>query len=230
MPSFRKVYLVDDDVSARGHISRSLLDRTFDVRPFYENDFLNTASDLPPGCAVVDILHQGSACFLPLEAAAQQRGTLPPIAMCETCTVQLAVTAIKRGAVDVYEKRSPLDELISMITETLAALPAAVEKDAARRYNIKSLLKLTAREFRVLELVAAGHLSKTLAYVLGISTRTVDMHRQSLIKRLNVENMAKAIQMMQSVSAEQEIIQRSYECSRFPPRTISGRALASKPQ
>jgi two-component system response regulator FixJ len=206
----RKVYLVDNDVAARRAMAERLIKARLDVRPFYEDDFLDNISYLDPGCAVVDILREGIPNFSSLDATHQSE-ILPSIAMCENCTVSLAVSAIQHGAVDVYDKKSPFSELSDMVSRALAKLPDAIDKENSRRRAISSLLRLSPREFQVLVLVSQGHLSKTIAFELGVSTRTVEMHRQSVLKRLDVERMADAVLMFQSVSGDPEIVARSLD-------------------
>lgn len=117
MDKYRKVYLVDEDRTARLHLSQSLISADFEVRSLDERDFADLAPSLPPGCAVVEIFHENVSNFGPLEIAVSRDNTLPTIAMCADCNIQIAVTAIKLGALDVYEKRTPASQLITIVEE-----------------------------------------------------------------------------------------------------------------
>ena len=128
--------------------------------------------------------------------------------MCEDCTIELAVKAIKLGAIDVYEKRNPFAGLISVVESAVSSLPTALENDAALLLAIERISTLTRRQFQVLKLISEGHLSKTIANELNVSVRTVEMHRDSIMKRLDCKRMWNAVLMLQSVLGEEKIAER----------------------
>lgn len=208
MNQYRKVYVIDDDRDSRKRISASLITSDFEVRPLDSHDFADLATTLPPGCAVVEIFPQNVPNFAPLELAISRHETLPAIAMCEDCNIQVAVNAIKLGAIDVYEKRAPVDELANKIEKIVRELPAALERQAIRETAIKSILGLSLRQFQVLKLVSQGSLSKNVAHTLNLSIRTVEMHREEVVKRLGKKRLWEAVQLLQSVASEKEVVER----------------------
>lgn len=208
MGKYRKVYIVDEDRAARLRISESLISSDFEVRPLDEVDFEELVPSLSPGCAVVEIFHESVPNFRPLEIAVSRNDALPTVAMCTDCNIQVAVTAIKLGAIDVYEKRTPVTQLINIVEQAIAVLPSLLDQNLAQQPAIKSILSLTERQFQILRLVSEGHLSKTVANILGLSPRTVEMHREDITRRLNCRRMVDAVIMLQSVSREKKIIER----------------------
>lgn len=208
MAAFRTVYVVDDDRSERRQISACMLDCALDAHPFTETDFVDEVSNLPPGCAVIEVFPKQIPHYRPLDAASLRGNVLPSIAMCEHCTTGLAVSALKHGAVDVYDKLSPLGELVDMVHSTLRHLPEAIDKEQAAKSVINKLLGLSRREFQVLWLVSQGLLSKQIGHELGVSGRTIDMHRQGLMRRLDISKVSDAVYMLQSVGGRQEIVDR----------------------
>lgn len=208
MDQYRNVYIVDEDYAARIRISERLISSDFEVRPLDEHDFVDLAPSLPPGCAVIEIFPQSVPNFKPLEIAVSRPHALPSVAMCEDCTIPIAVTALKLGAIDVYEKRRPVAGLISIVEKVVSGIPAELEKDAAKALAVERILTLTPRQFQILKLTSEGRLSKTVAYELNISPRTVEMHRESIMKRLNCKHMWEAVLMLQSVVGEEKIAER----------------------
>lgn len=208
MNQCKKVYLVDEDRTARLRISQSLISSDFEVRSLDERDFADLAPSLSPGCAVAKIFHKSAPNFAPLEIAASRNDMLPTIAMCEDCNIQIAVAAIRLGAVDVYEKRTPVTKLVTIVEKVVFELPSTVEHLAVKEQIINLILSLTRRQFQVLKLISEGNLTKTLAHNLKLSPRTVEMHREAITHRLNCKRMVDAVIMLQSVSHEQKIIDR----------------------
>lgn len=208
MDKYRKVYLVDEDRTARMRISESLISSDFEVRPLDGRDFADLAPTLPPGCAVVEIFHKSVPNFAPLEIAVTRLDALPTIAMCEDCNIKIAVAAIKLGAVDVYEKRTPVTQLINIVEKVICDLPNTLDHRTSQATKVKAILSLTRRQFQIIVLVAQGNLTKTVAHKLKISPRTVEMHRDGIVQRLTCKRMVDAVIMLQSVSCEKEIVDR----------------------
>jgi two-component system response regulator FixJ len=119
---------------------------------------------------------------------------LPVIVLTGHGDVPTAVKAMKAGAVDFIEK--PIDEA-QLFTAIDAAL--AEKKPAARHHAVarasEQMALLSPRERQVLEAIAAGRPNKLIAYDLGISVRTVEVHRAHMLDRLGVRNIAEAIRI-----------------------------------
>jgi two-component system response regulator FixJ len=133
---------------------------------------------------------------LETQAALRDKGvTLPVIIMTGHGDVSLAVQAMKSGAVDFIEKPFEKAVLLSSIELGIDRLKrAAGNQDRADEASVR-LHALTPRERDVLEGLARGLPNKTIAYDLGISPRTVEIHRANLMSKLGVRSLSEALRI-----------------------------------
>lgn len=185
------VYLVDDDDSVRRSVSFMLKTSGLTVEAFTSGvEFLKDVRRLDPGAVLLDI-RMPEIDGLEVQAALNERGvTFPVIVMTGHGDVEVAVKAMKGGAIDFIEK--PFDKAV-----VLEALDEAFErlgrsgKQSTRREEAQRLINgLTPREKDVLEGLVTGYPNKTIGYDLGISARTVEIHRANLMKKLEVNNIS----------------------------------------
>jgi FixJ family two-component response regulator len=185
------VYLVDDNDPFRRSTAMLLETAGMDVRDFSGGPALlaqleNAAVPGLGACTVSDIRMPDMSGLELLEEMKRRKYTLPVIFMTAHADIPLAVEAMRRGAVNFIEKPFAAEVLIQAIRlaaqEELAASPSA-------RQPSSKLSSLTRRERQVLELVVAGKFNKTIADVLGISTKTVELHRSSVMTKLGVRNV-----------------------------------------
>ncbi len=192
----RMVHLVDDEEAIRRSVGFMLKTSGFHVRT-YENgiELLKGAPNLETGCILLDIRMPGMD-GLEVQAALKEKGvTLPVIIMTGHGDVGLAVQAMKAGAVDFIEKPFEKAVLLSAIEQGIerlkrSALDRKRADDAAVRLQV-----LTPREREVLEGLAKGLPNKTIAYDLGISPRTVEIHRANLMTKLGVKSLSEALRI-----------------------------------
>jgi two-component system response regulator FixJ len=185
---------VDDDPAMRRSLERLLHSAGFSSA-LYETalDFLETAPRLE-GCILLDIRMPGID-GLELQALLNRLGCrLPIIVMTGQGEVQDAVTAIKAGAVDFIEKPFDHGRLLDAIREALT-----VDKGAARDRETaqaaERVATLSPRERQVLDLLVTGRPNKVIAYDLGLSVRTVEVHRARMLDRLGIHSAAEAIRL-----------------------------------
>ena len=192
----RRVYLVDDDPAVRRSVGFMLKTSGFEVRTYESGvELLKQAASLEPGCILLDI-RMPEMDGLEVQQALRKRGVAHPvIIMTGHGDVSLAVQAMKAGAVDFIEK--PFEKAV-----LLAALGLAV--DHVRRSEVSRerasdaevrLQALTPREREVLDGLAQGLPNKTIAYDLGISPRTVEIHRANLMTKLGVRSLSEALRI-----------------------------------
>jgi two-component system response regulator FixJ len=195
MPAERIVYIVDDDDAVRRSLER-LLDvagfRTVSYgTPFA---FLSVVETMPAGCALIDIRMTGMSGLELQERLLQIKLTLPVIIMTGHGDIQSAVRAMKSGAVDFIEKPYSDDHLIESVETALRRFGEgnrAIEvSDAAAR-----IADLTPREREVLDALVQGRPNKVIALDLGISVRTVEVHRARMMDRLGVQQFAEAVRL-----------------------------------
>jgi FixJ family two-component response regulator len=189
------VYLVDDNQPFRRSTALLLETSGIEVRDFAAGAALLAQLEktgAPPGgvCTVSDVRMPEMSGLELLEELKRRGHDFPVIFITAHADIPLAVEAMRRGAVNFIEKPFAAEALIQAIR--LAALeeraPQPHPAIPTTAPNPK-LGTLTRREKQVLELVVAGKFNKTIADVLGISTKTVELHRSSLMTKLGVRTL-----------------------------------------
>jgi two-component system response regulator FixJ len=191
----RTIHIVDDDAAVRRSLER-LLDAAGFQTASYESGvaFLNAPQKLAGGCILLDIRMPG---IDGLELQSRLAGMdllLPVIVMTAQADVQSAVRAMKTGAVDFIEKPFAEETLFKAIDVALAKSKrddrGEETAEAARRISM-----LSPREREVLDALVAGHPNKVIAFNLGISVRTVEVHRARMMDRLAVRQLGEAVRL-----------------------------------
>jgi two-component system response regulator FixJ len=192
----RLVHLVDDDDAIRRSVGFMLKTSGFHVRAYESGvELLKAAPDLESGCILLDIRMPGMD-GLEAQRALRDKGvTLPVIIMTGHGDVSLAVQAMKAGAVDFIEKPFEKAVLLSAIEHGVERLKkSAADLDRAEEAAVR-LQALTPREREVLGGLAKGLPNKTIAYDLGISPRTVEIHRANVMSKLGVRSLSEALRI-----------------------------------
>lgn len=192
----RLVHLVDDDEAIRRSVGFMLKTSGFHVRS-YESGvaLLKAMPNLETGCVLLDIRMPGMDGLEVQEALKEKGVTLPVIIMTGHGDVTLAVQAMKAGAIDFIEKPFEKAVLLGAIEQGVDRLKhSAASRDRADQAAVK-LQVLTPREREVLEGLAQGLPNKTIAYDLGISPRTVEIHRANLMTKLGVKSLSEALRI-----------------------------------
>ena len=188
------VYVVDDDRDVRRSISFMLSTAGLQSRPFASGtDFLDSLPELQPGSLLLDIRMPEMDGFQLMDELARKGCGWPVVIMTGFGEVPLAVRAMKLGAVDFIEKPFEEESLLTALHSAQAVLTERTEQAQRRRDAQLRLEALSAREQEVLRGLLAGHSNKTLAAALGISLRTVEMHRGNMMDRLGVGSLAEAL-------------------------------------
>ena len=189
------IHVVDDDAAIRRSLERLLHSAGFGSA-LYDSalGFLEIAPRLEEGCVLLDLRMPGID-GLELQALLNRLGCrLPIIVMTGQGEVQDAVRAMKAGAVDFIEKPFDDDRLLGAIEQALTVSGrAARDREAAEA--AERVATLSPRERQVLDAVMAGRPSKIIAYNLGISVRTVEVHRARMLDRLGLRSLAEAIRL-----------------------------------
>jgi len=189
------VYLVDDYQSFRQSTVTILEAAELQVSYFQDADLflshLSACSVLPSrACAVSDARTSKMSGLKLVEEMKRREHTIPVMFIVEHADVPLAVEAMRRGAVDVIQEPFSAEALLEAVRLAVMASP---EPGGARhgdsRHPNNKLATLSRRELQVAELIVAGKLNKTIANVLGISCKTVEMHRANLMGKLGVRTV-----------------------------------------
>ena len=192
----RLVHLVDDDGAIRRSAGFMLKTSGYQVKSYESGvELLKNPGGLGQGCILLDIRMPGMD-GLEVQQALNDKGvTLPVIIMTGHGDVTLAVRAMKAGAIDFIEKPFEKATLLRAIDEGVNRLRDAEKgRDLAKEATVR-LGALTPRERDVLGGLAQGLPNKTIAYDLGISPRTVEIHRANLMTKLEVRSLSEALRI-----------------------------------
>lgn len=185
------IYLVDDDDTVRRSVGFMLKTSGHQVETFVSGTkFLKELGTLEPGCVLLDI-QMPEINGLEVQAELRERGVpFPVIVMTGHGDVEVAVRAMKAGAVDFIEKPFAKESMLQAVGEAFDRLDRSGEKSKRRKDAELLVNGLTRREYEVLAGLTKGHPNKTIGYDLDISPRTVEIHRANLMKKLEVFNLS----------------------------------------
>lgn len=194
------VYLVDDEDVVRDALawllrSRRLLSEGFASADAFEG-LLNaqTAAGSPwptaPSCLLLDVRMPGTSGLVLFERLAERGllAALPVIFLTGHGDVPTAVAAVKRGAFDFVEKPFSNNSLVDRVEQALAASAQTLAQRDAEAARARLQADLTEREREVMRLVVAGRPNKLIADALGISVRTVEVHRARVFDKMGVRS------------------------------------------
>jgi two-component system response regulator FixJ len=191
----RLIYLVDDDEAVRRSVGFMLKTSGFTVRAFASGAELLKERALAPGCILLDV-RMPDIDGIEVQRALRGRGVaLPVIVMTGHGDVEVAVQAMKLGAVDFIEKPFEKAVLLGAIDEGFARLGNAGRSETQASEARILLEALTGREKDVLKGLARGRPNKTIGADLGISPRTVEIHRANLMSKLEVTSLSGALRI-----------------------------------
>lgn len=170
-------------------------------RPFASGvDFLESLSELDPGCVLLDLRMPEIDGFGVMSELARQGADWPVIVMTGHGEVSVAVKAMKLGAIDFIEKPFEEEALLDSLARAFDLLAVTGEASRRRREAGDRIAQLTAREREVLAGLITGMSNKALALRLGITLRTVEMHRANMMDGMGVTSLAEALTL--AVQAE----------------------------
>ena len=156
-------------------------------------DFLEALPDLQPGCILLDLRMPKMDGFQVMDELVKREIDWPIIVMTGHGEVPVAVRAMKLGAVDFIEKPFSEEALLACFGTAFALLDERESTGKRKREARDRVAQLTLRESDVLKGLLAGESNKQLATRLGISLRTVEMHRGNMMERLGVSSLAQAL-------------------------------------
>jgi two-component system response regulator FixJ len=196
MSNKKLVHIVDDEDAIRRSVSFMLKTSGFAVQTWPTGmAFLKEVRHVEQGCILLDV-RMPEMDGLAVQAALSHQGiTMPVIILTGHGDVSVAVRAMKGGAVDFLEKPFEKAVLLGSIEAAFERLAIAGDRTTEAAEAEVMLGILTPREKDVLEGLAQGLPNKTIAYDLGISPRTVEVHRANLMLKLNVRSLSDALRI-----------------------------------
>jgi FixJ family two-component response regulator len=198
------VYVVDDDEAVRDSLTWLLESNGYTVKcqssaerflQSLQNDDKETVS-----CLILDVRMPGMSGLELQERLLSECIPMPIAFITGHGDVSMAVTTMKKGAVDFIEKPFKESELKILVEKMLTRARVDYAKADTQKNTQNLLSKLTGREKQVLERIVAGRLNKQIADDLNISIKTVEAHRANIMEKLNVNTVADLLRLALSES------------------------------
>lgn len=196
MSERKRIHLVDDEESVRRSTSFLLRTSGYDVDTYPSGvDFLQKVAEAKPGCILLDV-RMPEMDGIEVQAELARRGVaLPVIVLTGHGDVGTAVAAMKGGAIDFLEKPFERDALVEALERGFERMEQGEAALASHADATQRIAMLSPREQDVLRGLVRGHPNKTIAYDLGISPRTVEVHRANAMAKLGARSLSEALRL-----------------------------------
>jgi two-component system CheB/CheR fusion protein len=185
-----KIFVVEDEYIVREEVSATLRDVGWEVEAFSTCEaFLGRYRQRASTCLVLDIHFSGMDGLELLGRMSGMEQAPPVVVMSGSSRISEAVRSIQDGASDFIEKPIEADRLIASVTSAMHSTRRSGRLTAHRDACLDRAQGLTARQHEIMDLVVDGHPSKNIAADLGISQRTVEKHRASIMDRMGAKSI-----------------------------------------
>ncbi len=190
------VWIVDDDEAVCDSLGLLLKTVGLRARTFPDGkSFLDDFEDDLPGCVVVDLRMPGMSGLELQDALHRRRSTVPIIFITGHGTVDSAVHAMRAGAIDFLQKPFDDQELLDTIQRAIRLDRESRDSLSEKERLVERYATLTRREREVMSLVVEGHANKVMAYDLGVSERTIEIHRSRVMKKMRANSLPHLVRM-----------------------------------
>lgn len=197
-PAPLRIYVVDDHVEMCASLTALLTSCGFLVTCFTDPmEFLSGRSSLTPGLVLLDLRMPGKTGLEVLEAIANDLSNFPTVVITAHGEIDAAVRAIKLGARDFIQKPFRDSALLEVIEKVTYDFRKELRPKSCKLANV-----LTPREYDVAQALTNGKTNKAIAQELGISVRTVDMHRARVMQKLDCRSLADLLRQVLSATAQ----------------------------
>lgn len=189
-------FVVDDDRSVLKSLSRLLRTKGYEVRAYQTGrEFLNQHDPDVPGCAILDLSLPGMSGLEIQQELAASHANRPVVFLSGSAGVPASVKAMKEGAVDFLTKPAKARDLLEAIAAACERQARAREQKGELDDVEARLANLTSREREVFDGVVSGLLNKQIAGQLGISLKTVKLHRSRMMRKIGVRSVADLVRL-----------------------------------
>lgn len=190
------IHVIDDDDAVRLSLELLLQSAGYDVACFARaSEVLAAPIPAGAGCALLDVRMPEMDGLALQERLAEVGYPLPIIMITGHADVPVAVRALKAGAVDFIEKPFDDEVLLRSVEAAVTLSRGDARRKRAEAAASAKIAALTPREREVLEGLVAGHPNKTIAYDLGISPRTVEIHRAHIMDKMSAGSLSELVRM-----------------------------------
>jgi two-component system response regulator FixJ len=198
------VFIVDDDNGMRTSMRTLVKSVGLEAEPFASaQEFLDYFDPGRCGCLILDVRTPKMDGLELQQELNRRRSVLPVIFVTAHADVQMAVEAMRHGAFDFIEKPFRDQNLIDSVQRALARDRESRKVIQQSEHARGRVASLTNRERQVLELIASGQANKAMAQQLGLSRRTVEVHRSHLMHKLAVRSVAELVRIAMDLTAAQ---------------------------
>jgi FixJ family two-component response regulator len=199
------VFVVDDDEAVRESLELLISSVGLEVRSSGSaREFLESYDGGRPGCLVLDVRMPGMSGLELQERLNEMGSCLPVIFITGHGDVPVAVSAMRAGAVDFLQKPFRDQELLDRIHQSIQRHRGLLARLDDVQQVRERMSHLTRREREVMALVVEGAPNKAIAYDLGLSERTVEIHRSRVMKKMDAGSLAELVQLVLSARAAEE--------------------------
>ncbi len=196
MPDNSTVCIVDDDQALLAALTFLLTAEGYAVRAHESaRTFLDMIQQDACRCLVTDVRMPGMSGLDLLAKMKERRDSMPVIVITAHGDVPLAVAAMKQGAINFFEKPFDGDALLDSVRAALAREESEAAPDAETQMIKERFATLSKREEEVLAGLFKGLQNKTIAHDMGLSMRTVEVHRANLMKKTQATSLAELVKM-----------------------------------
>ncbi len=199
------VFVIDDDPAVRESLQWLIESVGLKVETYSNaQEFLDAFDRDRPGCLVLDVRMPGISGLDLQDQLASQQVRIPVIIITGHADVPMAVRAMKAGVVDFIEKPFSDELLLDRIRAALE-LDARIRLNQSHRTEVEAYFaQLTPREREVMGSVVAGKSNKQIAAELGLSQKTVEVHRAHVMQKMHADSLAELVQMAVTLGVVQQ--------------------------
>lgn len=191
-----RLNIVDDEDLVRNSLATVLRVADYQVETFSSGvDFIKALPELDPDCVILDVRMPQMNGLDVLDIVKQHKQRTPVIMISGYADIPMAVKAIQTGAADFIEKPVDAEAVLKVVARACGNARQTDDEDASGAEFEAVLANLTKRETEVLKLLVKGDQNKVVARKLGISPRTVEVHRSRIMQRLGAKSFAELVRM-----------------------------------
>ena len=198
------VFIVDDDASVRTSLKRLMKSAGYSALTFASaKEFLaHEIKHKTPACLILDVKMPGKNGLDLQQELAQRENSIPIVFISGHGDIPTSVKAMKKGAVDFIPKPYDDEELLTAVRGALEHDLKINEAASEKEKILQRFEKLTAREYEIMTFVISGMLNKQIAAALGISEKTVKVHRARVYEKTGVVSLAELVRLTEQVGIQ----------------------------